>query len=266
MSQVGEPTQKEITANEMYQLWFTVPKREPTERERRIIAQTENFSVPYQEIEIPISRWGQGPVVLLVHGWGGDRGQLTGFVAPLVEAGYQVISFDAPAHGEAPGTQTTGFEFAGAMRAVTDSVGAPHAIIAHSFGTLGTSIALTNGLTAEKLIFSGAMRRLSDAFEIFVREMDISPEIAAIMKTRLEKEYGQDVWERTAVDKLVTDIPLPALMFHDKKDPVTPYLSSAAIARVWPSATLVTTEGLGHRRILWNESVIQQVVDFISHS
>jgi len=248
----------------MYQLWFTVPKRESTERERQIIAQADNFTVSYEGMDIPVSAWGQGPVVLLAHGWGGDRGQLTGFVAPLEEAGYQVVSFDAPAHGDAPGAQTTGFEFAGAMRAVVNKVGAPHAIIAHSFGTLGTSIALTDGLKTDKLVFSGAMRRLSDAFDIFVRQMEISPEVAGIMKARLEQEYGEDIWERTAVDKLVADIQLPALMFHDKKDPVTPYLSSAAIARAWPSADLVTTEGLGHRRILWDESVIQQAVEFIS--
>ena len=45
--------------------------------------------------------WGEGPVVLLVHGWGGWRGQLGRFVAPLVDAGHRVVAVDAPGHGDA---------------------------------------------------------------------------------------------------------------------------------------------------------------------
>ena len=43
--------------------------------------------------------WGAGPVVYLVHGWAGHRGQLAAFVPPLVAYGYRVVAFDAPSHG-----------------------------------------------------------------------------------------------------------------------------------------------------------------------
>jgi len=36
--------------------------------------------------------WGNGPTVLLVHGWNGRAGQLAEFVPPLLEAGFQVVA------------------------------------------------------------------------------------------------------------------------------------------------------------------------------
>ena len=46
--------------------------------------------------------WGNGPTVLLVHGWNGRATQLGGFVEPLVARGYRVVAFDAFGHGESP--------------------------------------------------------------------------------------------------------------------------------------------------------------------
>jgi hypothetical protein len=38
----------------------------------------------------------------------------------------------------------------------------------------------------------------------------------------------------------------------------------AAIAAAWPGAELVTTEGLGHRRILRDPAVVARVTDFLA--
>lgn len=43
--------------------------------------------------------WGEGPAVLLVHGWSSHTGCMAGFVDPLLERGFRVVAFDAPAHG-----------------------------------------------------------------------------------------------------------------------------------------------------------------------
>jgi hypothetical protein len=56
------------------------------------------------------------------------------------------------------------------------------------------------------------------------------------------------------------------LMFHDIADNVTPIEDSRAIARVWRSARLIGTEGLGHRGALQSPEVHKQVVEFIAKS
>src|SRR5262249_10337057 len=57
--------------------------------------------------DLAVWHWGSGPRVLLVHGWGGHAGRLSAFVAPLLDAGFGVVSFDAPAHGISEGRFAT---------------------------------------------------------------------------------------------------------------------------------------------------------------
>jgi pimeloyl-ACP methyl ester carboxylesterase len=62
---------------------------------------------------------------------------------------------------------------------------------------------------------------------------------------------------------MTQNIDIPALMFHDATDNVTPIEDSRAIARVWQSARLIETQGLGHRGALQSAEVHKQVVDFL---
>jgi len=59
-----------------------------------------DFEVTSQGGTVRGKRWGNdGPVVYLVHGWGGNASQLNPFVRPLVAAGFTVVAHDAPSHG-----------------------------------------------------------------------------------------------------------------------------------------------------------------------
>jgi hypothetical protein len=55
----------------------------------------------------------------------------------------------------------------------------------------------------------------------------------------------------------------PLLLVHDRDDNETSWSDSEAIAKAWPAARLLTTTDLGHRRILRDRDVINQVVTFI---
>ena len=63
---------------------------------------------PGDVVRLPVPRggevvaevWGEGPVVYLMHGWGGWRGQLGAFVEPLVATGHRLVAVDAPSHGD----------------------------------------------------------------------------------------------------------------------------------------------------------------------
>jgi hypothetical protein len=56
----------------------------------------------------------------------------------------------------------------------------------------------------------------------------------------------------------------PLLLVHDRQDSETGWSDSAAIARAWPAARLVTTAGLGHRRILRDPAVVAEVAGFVA--
>ena len=73
---------------------------------------------------------------------GPGRGlQLGAFVEPLVEAGYRVVAYDGPAHGESPGRRTNIFKLTEGLMAVADAVGPLSGVIAHSLGTTAVLLA-----------------------------------------------------------------------------------------------------------------------------
>jgi len=81
-------------------LWFAIPRPRVHEDARKFLATGDRFDARVKERRVAGWRWGNGPTVILLHGWGGYAGQLSAFVEPLVRSGYQVIAFDAPSHGE----------------------------------------------------------------------------------------------------------------------------------------------------------------------
>ena len=70
-------------------------------------------------------------------------------------------------------------------------------------------------------------------------------------------------WERVDLKTLAARMRVPMLLIHDRDDRETPYEEGAAVARAWPGAELVSTEGLGHRRILKDEAVVTKAADFL---
>ena len=117
--------------------------------------------------------WGAGPVVYLVHGWGGRGSQLASFVEPLLAGGFRVVMFDAPAHGDSdhgpagPG-RTHGVEFGKALDAVFARFGPAHAVVAHSLGAISTYLALRFGwLSTGRLVLLAPMVAAVPLFDQF---------------------------------------------------------------------------------------------------
>jgi pimeloyl-ACP methyl ester carboxylesterase len=74
------------------------------------------------------------------------------------------------------------------------------------------------------------------------------------MKIRLAALHGVG-WEKLRVVEPAPSTPGPLLIFHDRRDAKVPLGDGRAIAAAWPGARLVTTQGLGHHRILRSAEV-----------
>ena len=86
---------------------FRTRRKPRADWEQRIAERAEHLTVDGPSGDIAVQRWGQGPLVLLVHGWNGRGSQLGSFVEPLLEGGFQVVTFDAPGHGASAPTPIT---------------------------------------------------------------------------------------------------------------------------------------------------------------
>jgi pimeloyl-ACP methyl ester carboxylesterase len=133
-------------------LFFTPPRPRASAALHNFLGTGRCFELRVEHRRVVGWRWGEGPLVYLVHGWGSRGGRLEAFVRPLLEAGFGVVTFDAPGHGASGRGMSSMPEFARAIHAVVEREGTAHAVIAHSLGAAATALAVSWGLTAERLV------------------------------------------------------------------------------------------------------------------
>src|SRR5689334_2012380 len=106
------------------------------------------------EDRVALYEEGQGPTVLLVHGWEGSAGDMKSLASAFAGAGYRALRLDLPAHGASSGRWTTLPHWARTIRdVVEESAGGRLAgIVAHSLGGAASLFALREGVSADAAI------------------------------------------------------------------------------------------------------------------
>lgn len=204
---------------------------------------------------------GTGPVVLLVHGWAGRGADWRYLAADLIGGGWRVVVPDLPGHGTTPGRRTDLYELGRAVSAVLDHE-RPAAVVTHSMGFPATMLALENGgHRPDTLVALAPGRRIAQALDGFARRAALPAGLVEELRRGLEHRFGADIWHVLDVDRVLPQLRAAGLVIHDVDDDEVPLVDARQIAASWPEAELVTTEGLGHRRILRDGTVRAHILD-----
>ena len=253
---------------------FTSPRRYPRpDREKAVLLSGKRFTVDvhlraprWNGATTPVVcwRWGVGPTVLLVHGWEGRGSQLGALVEPLVAAGLSVVAFDAPAHGSSPGSRLYLTDHADAVIDVAASVGPIHAIVAHSFGAAASLLAhARGGVDAPRNVMLAPNVLIDDSVQKFAKLVALDEPDRIALEGNLAAHTGIGI-DSLRLDRLVGRRDSALLVVHDRDDREVALVHGEKLAEAWGQARLVTTGGLGHRRILRDPAVIARVVETIS--
>lgn len=246
-----------------YHLWFRTRRYPEWAAGRRAAKTAVRETLRVDGMPVAVYRWGDGPIVLFVHGWSGRGTQVAAFIRPLLQAGYRVMAVDAPGHGETPGSRTNILECARVLQAFVQQYGPVHGAITHSFGGMVLAFALVQGLAVGRVACIASPARVEFLIERFARMLAMPDSVVANLKARLERRFDTNIWELLATDANAAKLDIPALVIHDVDDAGVPWQQGRQIAEAWPGARFVKTQGLGHNRILRDPAVIGRVVAFI---
>ena len=248
-----------IAAPVAERLFLTPPRHPQPAHEAMALASARVRQIDASPITAWV--WGDGPIVLLVHGWGGRGAQLAPFVPSLVASGHSVVTFDAPGHGNSPGRRSSLLAFVDAIHAVHRALGPVRGVIAHSIGAAATARALRDGLPAEVAVFLAPPADLTLHADIMLEALGFGRRTRELMRERVERRLGVP-WSTLDVAAFAPEMRTPLLVIHDRDDAEVPWQEGAIIAQAWPGATLSTTSGLGHRRLVRDREVVRQAVSF----
>lgn len=253
-----------LAARLIERLFITPPRHRTPAREAAWIASAARSSVRFDASRtLAMYTWGEGPTVLLVHGWAGRASQLAVYAQPLVDRGFRVVAFDAPAHGRSPGKRTALPEFATAVQRVADEVGPLHGIVAHSVGSAATTVALSRGVGVERLVYVSPPERPGDYLRRTASWLGFSDAVTRETQRRIERRYDV-LFSDADGPSLAPSLGQPLLVVHDRDDQEVPFSEGVALADAWPHSRLKSTAGLGHRRIIRDEDVVRSVAEFIA--
>jgi pimeloyl-ACP methyl ester carboxylesterase len=246
---------------------FLKPRRHARPaRERALLGSARPFTVAGEDGALRAWEWGtEGPRVLLVHGWEGRGTQLVDLVPPLVARGFRVVTFDMPGHGDSPGSLSSFFHFARSIARVMEAVGPLHAIVAHSMGAASTAWALRRVAGPKRLVMIAPPADIRDFTGPGGSALGLNDQATLELEERLGRRFGVPMTEIRAT-LVAAQMTTPLLVVHDEHDREVPIRSGEVIAASWPGAVLERTRGLGHRRILRDAHVIEQVTAFATDS
>ena len=241
---------------------YKVPKRENTMFEK---SKKQMVLIPAINKQVFVYEYGKKEInqkVLLVHGWSGRGTQLSEIATELVKIGYEIISFDAPAHGKSPGKTTIMTDFIASIIEIDRQFGPFEVVIGHSLGGMAVMNAIKEGLKVDKAIIIGSGDIVQDVTDDFIAKLGLKPMISELLCKRFENKYGGKMDDYSTY-KAAANTQIPTLVIHDKDDPEVSVKAGINIHQHLKNGELLLTEQLGHRKILADDQVIQKIINFI---
>jgi pimeloyl-ACP methyl ester carboxylesterase len=240
------------------------PRTDPIPTSQTLILESgQRFQVQIKDKIVQCWKLGHGPSILFVHGWNGRGIQFHHFFGRLSQTGYSAVIFDAPAHGESQGQTTNGFEIAETVRALLnrDNGLEIRGIIAHSLGAASVIMALARQeYCPDAVLIAPPLRLRKILFDSF-ENAGIPEVIYKTLISELEDNLGYDL-KKDDPHLVVKDIQSKFLIVHDREDHTVSYEVSREVSERSSNVTLHTTEGLGHKQILTDPSVIELAAGF----
>lgn len=246
-----------------FNMFFKPVKFQTPQREKLVEQDAAKFKLEAGGKNIQCYAWGDGPVLLMVHGWAGRGTQFFKFIPLFVAKGYKVVAFDGPAHGASDGKSTNILEFQQVIQALNDYYGELEAIITHSFGGVAAIYSMEKGLPVKNLVNIGSPTDGDKIIEEFVRRINGSPKVAVHFDRLIRKRFGKpfNAFSSQVIAPVLNDLHL--LLIHDEHDKEVDINQAYQIKALIPDSEIMVTQFLGHTRILRDDQVVQKSLDFV---
>jgi pimeloyl-ACP methyl ester carboxylesterase len=221
-------------------------------------------------LEYPLFTLGEGSKkLLLVHGWAGRFTQFGPLVNhlekqhPTLLKEFTIIGYNALAHRGAQGKRTMMPEIAECIDQISKRFEGLDVVIAHSIGANATMYAGSTLKTQiGRQILIAPPGRISEMVNIFCNTLGFNDKVKKRIVLNLKKSFGAD-FDSYSAPELAPGNTTPTLVFHDTDDRDTPIHLGREVGKKMSNGTYIETNGLGHRRILRDEKVAQEIANFI---
>jgi pimeloyl-ACP methyl ester carboxylesterase len=257
---------KRKAAEKAFQL-FCTPQYRNKKKLPPIFEQAEKLQFPFEGSLVRGYRWNHPSEnkILILHGFESSVINFDRYVKPLIRKGYEVLAFDAPAHGRSTGRTINVLTYKNMIQYIYQHYGPVRSFIAHSFGGLSLSLALETipHDRSFKVVLIAPAAETSTAIDNFFRFLQLDGGVRIEFDQLIEDMGGKPVsWY--SISRAAAQIQAQVLFLQDKEDHMTPLSDVEPImGENHPNFHFVISEGLGHRRIYRDSKSLKVIMDFL---
>lgn len=243
--------------------FFTPLRFTRPEREFKSAEQAQKQELMLGKKRITVYSWGKGDKkILLVHGWAGRATQFFKVKNFLLSRGFQVVAFDAPAHGDNTDVeQTHMLEFVDSIERVNMTFGPFYGAVGHSLGGLAILNAYNKGFKVDKIAVVAAPCSIGNIVRDFTRRIGAGERTEKGLIAHLIATYEVPLEHYSGGEQSPT-IKANGLIVHDVHDHDVSVEEGRALHKAWKGSKLHVTKRLGHRRILLDKDAVVTIADF----
>ncbi len=154
------------------------------------------------------------------------------------------------------------------MHAVRSELGAPDMILTHSLGGAVCATTLAGTLSpylpwsVKKVVMISPPNSMVKIFNDFATMIGLSDQSTKMLHTIVNELSGKTT-EDFNTDVQLQNLSSDLQLIHAPDDKEVPFSEAEAIAKLNPRAILHPVNGLGHRRIIVDDEVVQLAVEFL---
>lgn len=257
---------KKKAAGKAFEL-FCTPQQRNKKALTKIFEQAESLHFKIEGTTVRGWRWNypSEKKVLILHGFESTVVNFEKYFKHLIAKGYEILAFDAPAHGRSDGKQINAPLYKKFIQETYKRFGPIRSFIAHSFGGLAVCLALEEITHTKdnKVVLVAPATETTTSIDGFFKILRLD------QATRIE--FDKIIFNASGVPpgwysirRAMKNIHAKVLWLQDEDDDITPLSDVLKVkAENHPNIEFVITKGLGHRRIYRDNKVVKTIIDFL---
>jgi len=208
--------------------------------------------------------WGEGPLVIFVHGWGGRAAQMAPLALHVAKLGFRSVAIDVTGHGDSPKRHTRWDYFSRDIAALSRSLREDvYAYVGHSAGALSMMAARSlEGIRAQRYVCICAPSYPFPPIDVIQKKLNPKKGVLASYKAYIAEQF-ETTWEQLQAGRSYANAGPDMLLFYDETDRYINHGEGDRIQALCPGARLVKTNTHSHLNVLAAPELAQAVGKFL---
>jgi len=219
--------------------------------------------------------------IICCHGWGGRSFNFYKFIPKLQAKGFRVLAPDFPQHGKTEAPCSGGHTFGHSINCLIRYINGPVYILTHSLGNFGFCYNYALSTQQERNLVKRYVgiaipNEYNDIMVAFENIIGLSNRCHPYFVEENVKWLGADFTKKSVFGEILSHYNIPLLFIHDKNDKELDFNKAVKTASFLKHKNykvngeikpcFFESEGLGHRRILRDDGIVDRVVEFFAEN